>query len=148
MTDVKLGNSRYITPKDVYDKHKFACYRVAYLVKKYIDKPKVLVLHHAPSFQSSDPSLYPPSDYDWAYYSNFERIFAKKNNVKLCVHGHTHHNRIYRANGTVVCSNQRGYAGRERSAVEFDPSLCDITVREVIESVAGKWPDENDSSGD
>jgi Calcineurin-like phosphoesterase len=134
MTD-KEGYTRCITPKDVYDQHQTSRYKIASLVKAYPSKPKILITHHAPSWLSKKFSAYPAGDMDWAYYSNFERIMGKKNKIVLAVHGHTHDNSRYRVRGTVVCSNQRGYVGYDLGAASFDPSACDVTLPELLESL-------------
>jgi Icc-related predicted phosphoesterase len=129
------GYTRCIIPEDVYRRHIFCRRQVSLLVKKYGQKPKILITHHAPSWLSKKFSAHPHADMDWAYYSNMERTFQPKKKVLLAVHGHTHENSRYRANGTVVCSNQRGYAGYTAEAARFDPSACDITSKDLLESM-------------
>jgi hypothetical protein len=129
------GYTRGILPIDVYKQHKKSRYKVASLIKQHLSMPKILITHHAPSWLSKKFSAYPPGDADWAYYSNFERVMGKKNKLLLAVHGHTHDNSRYRIRSTVVCSNQRGYAGYDLGADNFDPTACDITFDDLIESM-------------
>jgi len=133
-TTAKEGWTTCLTPTDIQKEHQVARYRLAYLTKTHAHLPKVLITHHAPSWMSKKFSAYPAGDADWAYYSNFERIFAVKNRIKLAIHGHTHENCRYLCKGTVVVSNQRGYAGYDLGADSFDPHLCDVHLSELLQN--------------
>lgn len=84
------------------------------------DGKTVVVSHHLPSALSV-AERFRNSPLNPCFASNLDRLFGK---MDLWIHGHTHHNVDYMANGTRVVCNPRGYmsySGAENP--EFDPGL-------------------------
>ncbi|MFK7959728.1 MAG: metallophosphoesterase [Phycisphaerales bacterium] len=82
-------------------------------------EPVVVVTHHAPLAQSIGPQ-HQGSDLNGAFASDLSSIFTEYE-IRLWIHGHTHHCVDYMFEGTRVVSNQRGYPGEDTGA--FDPGL-------------------------
>jgi predicted phosphodiesterase len=74
-----------------------------------IDRPHVVVTHHAPSARSLAPATahLPVSA---AYGSHLDGL-VEASGAALWVHGHTHHPVDYKIGATRVLSNPRGYPG-------------------------------------
>jgi hypothetical protein len=60
---------------------------------------------------------------DGAYASDLDQLIAALTNVPFWVHGHTHVCRRYRIGHTTVCSNARGFDGRDASAKAFSTGV-------------------------
>lgn len=119
-----------MTPRD-FDKLHRKCKHWVYTASRLNPRSvKVLVTHHAPSWESHDGGR--PRPTDWAYYSSMDRLFQKKHQVVMAIHGHTHRNVAYVKGLTVVGTNQRGYVGHETAADEFDPKAGEIDIRKLF----------------
>lgn len=82
---------------------------------------RVVVTHHLPSWRSVAPPFIRAAS-NAAFASDLDALFGP---VTLWVHGHTHHSFDYRANGTRVVANPRGYpmkAGVYENP-RFEPAL-------------------------
>lgn len=92
---------------------------------KYIESclgdptPKVVVTHHAPSFQSISRDLYHGSNLNGAYASDLSDLILDHPDIHLWVHGHVHTPNDYMIGSTRVVSNPRGYSGYEETG--WDP---------------------------
>jgi len=79
-------------------------------LKAELSKPftgvTVVVSHHAPSFQSVH-AQYAGNVWNPCFISDMEDLM--RDGVDLWLHGHTHNNFDYRAGGTRVVCNPRGY---------------------------------------
>lgn len=84
------------------------------------DKKVVVATHHAPSLEGVSPSQR-TSRVNPAYLTDLTAVIEARPNIGVWVHGHTHVQTEYAVGGCRVLSNARGYAGRERAAVSFDP---------------------------
>lgn len=80
----------------------------------------VVVTHHLPSMLSV-ADRYKQEFLSACFASNLDHLFGK---MDLWVHGHTHDNFDYVANGTRVICNPRGYVTyRGQENFDFDPKL-------------------------
>ena len=74
---------------------------------------------------SSDLSVKPRYEHDYhmngAYRSNLEDFIVARPQIKLWIHGHTHHEFDYMVGDTRVVCNPRGYVGYERDSQEIEP---------------------------
>ena len=95
------------------------------------DRPVVLITHHAPSFKSGHGVEYNTAYLDDAYCGNLVDYLLEHPNIKLAVHGHTHHPEHYRIGETLVISNPRGYFPDEQISRHFDPQAEDIATEEI-----------------
>ncbi|HJW11090.1 MAG TPA: metallophosphoesterase [Albitalea sp.] len=94
------------------------------------DGPTVVVTHHAPSRRSIHPR-FADSRLNTCFVSDAEHLLGA-HRARLWIHGHTHDSFDYRANGTRVVCNPRGYAkGGVNENPLFDPHLMiEIDERE------------------
>lgn len=74
--------------------------------------PCVVVTHHAPSFKSVHPKYANDTYMNGGYASDLEHLMY--GNIKLWVHGHTHHPFDYMVGETRVVCNPLGYPGERR----------------------------------
>ena len=116
---VKQGYRR-LRPQDTLDEH--------YNTKNYIldilsktKTPVVVVGHHAPSHLSVKPQYENDYHINGAYRSDLSNIMLDNPQIRLWVHGHTHHDFDYQIGSTRVVCHPRGYVGYERGTHEEDP---------------------------
>ena len=114
------NGDRKFTVGDTIERHK----RSLKFLKDHLAKPfagkTVVVTHHLPSMLSV-PARFKESMLSACFASNLDYLFGKMN---LWVHGHSHDNVDFVANGTRVVCNPRGYVtynGAEN--FEFDPTF-------------------------
>jgi len=97
---------------------------LAWLATK-LDEPfegqTVVVTHHLPSVKSV-AARFIDTPLSACFVSHLDHLFGK---MDLWIHGHTHDNSDYVANGTRVICNPRGYVTSYRSVenVDFKPGL-------------------------
>jgi hypothetical protein len=99
-----------IRPQDVLDKFKISKNYIIEMLEKANElgiKNKIVVTHHAPSFQSVD-TRYRDDSLNPAYCSSLEEI-ALTYNVNLWTHGHQHCSNDYMIGDTRVICNAFGY---------------------------------------
>lgn len=96
---------------------------LAWLTEKLdtlFDGKTVVVTHHLPSAQSV-VERFKDSELSACFASNLDHLFGKMN---MWIHGHTHDNLDYVANGTRVICNPRGYdTYRGAENFHFNPKL-------------------------
>ena len=82
--------------------------------KQFIEKacskeiPNVVITHHAPSYNSIAPVYAHETEMNTGYATEILQDF-ENSNIKLWIHGHTHHCVDYVKHGIHVVSNQYGY---------------------------------------
>jgi predicted phosphodiesterase len=97
---------------------------LAWLTAK-LDEPfdgkTVVVMHHVPTSLSVAPQ-YKDDILSACFASNLDYLFGPK--IDLLIHGHTHTNFDYTANGTRIICNPRGYVSyRGQENFDFNPAL-------------------------
>ena len=114
------GNLHYriskLTPEDVLVDH-----------KDFLDKLNqlssynkiVVVGHHSPSKLSTKPQYEDDWEMNGGYSSDLNDFILDRPNIKLWVHGHTHHAFDYMVGSTRILCNPRGYVGYEVNEDEF-----------------------------
>ena len=114
------GNLHYriskLTPEDVLVDH-----------KDFLDKLNqlnshnkiVVVGHHSPSKLSTKPQYEKDWEVNGAYSSDLTEFINQHTEIKLWVHGHTHHAFDYNVGSTRILCNPRGYVGHEVNEDEF-----------------------------
>jgi len=89
-------------------------------VRQHFDGKTVVVTHHLPSMQSV-VDRYKDSPLSACFASELDCLFGK---MDLWIHGHTHDNLDYTANGTRVICNPRGYVTNQgQENCDFNPGL-------------------------
>lgn len=85
------------------------------------DGQTVVITHHLPSVKSV-AARFVDTPLSACFVSHLDHLFGK---MDLWIHGHTHDNSDYVANGTRVICNPRGYVTSHRSVEngDFKPSL-------------------------
>lgn len=98
-----------LKPADTCQRHRETRQYFEHVVKENKDKTVVVVGHHTPSFQSCHEAY--KSDYimNGAYHSDLTDIMLDNPNIKLWIHGHTHHCFDYVIGNCRVVCNPRGY---------------------------------------
>lgn len=80
-----------------------------------------VVGHHAPSKLSTKPQYEDDVLMNGAYSSDLSEFILDRPQIKVWVHGHTHHDFDYTIGETRIVAHPRGYVGYERSTQELDP---------------------------
>lgn len=117
---IQFGELGTFTPEHSIDLHQQS---LAWLIRK-LDEPfegrTVVVTHHLPS-KRSVAERFAESPLSACFASNLDKLFGK---MALWVHGHTHDNFDYVANGTRVVCNPRGYVTyRGAENARFNPMM-------------------------
>ncbi len=76
-----------------------------------VDRPLVVVTHHAPSLQGLNPR-FRGNGLDGAYASDLDGVIAASPRIRVWIHGHTHIARTYRIGDTTVRSNALGFLSK------------------------------------
>ena len=84
---------------------------------RFIDGPKVVITHHAPSARSV-PDKHAKDHLSAAFASHYDQL-VEDSGAALWIHGHTHHNVDYAIGSTRVVSNQRGYPGEDMQGFDL-----------------------------
>lgn len=93
-----------------------------------MEKPMVVISHHAPSLMSVDSSRYGINDMlNWSYASSLENQISYSN-FMLWHHGHNHVNRDYSIHQTRVICNPYGYFGYQLNRGYDEKMLIDLKI--------------------
>lgn len=102
-------NYASMSARDVATRHaKTLGYFRSVLAEQH-DKKFVVVGHHSPSFQSVHPTYAHETLMNGGYHSDLSEFILDHPQIKLWVHGHTHHPFDYVIGGTRIVCNPRGY---------------------------------------
>lgn len=104
----RTGYSK-ITPLDTFNRHKTTLEFFKTTIDSNNDKSIVVVGHHGPSFQSVHEQYRGFYQMNGAYQSELSEFILQRPQIKLWVHGHTHHPFDYMIGGTRIVCNPRGY---------------------------------------
>ena len=123
---VESRNYGRLQPTDTIKRH------IATLdyIRKTVDSDptqKYFVIgHQAPSKLSTKPRYEKDVHLNGAYSSDLSEFMLNRPQIKVWVHGHTHHEFDYMIGSTRVVANPRGYVGYERQSQEDDPYFPQI----------------------
>lgn len=104
-------NKRVLQPNDIYAYHQTSLTWLQEKLAKYKNDNLVVITHHAPSAKSLTDRVNPQAVWP-AYASDLEQLIIDSN-VKLWIHGHTHHAWDYKIGNTRIICNPRGYPGQK-----------------------------------
>ena len=104
-----------LTPSDVLEEHKDFLSKLDSVKADKI----VVVGHHSPSKLSTKPQYEKNWELNGAFSSDLNDYINEHTQIKLWVHGHTHHNFDYMVGETRILCNPRGYAGYEQQESEW-----------------------------
>jgi len=79
----------------------------------------VVVGHHSPSKLSTKPQYEKDWEMNGGYSSDLTKFIKDHPEIKLWVHGHTHHNFDYMVGETRILCNPRGYINYEQQANDW-----------------------------
>ena len=123
MSVYQTYHKKTIIAQDTFDRHikskQFIIDKLNYACEQGI-KNKIILSHHAPSFQSVD-NQFRGDALNPAYCSDLESIMVDYN-VTLWCHGHQHTSNDYMIENTRVIINSFGYHGYEVNP-KFNPNL-------------------------
>ncbi len=113
------GNERFSPARSV-ELHEQSLAWMKEILDMPFDGKTVVVTHHLPSAQSV-AERFKDSMLSACFASELNYLFGK---MDLWIHGHTHDNMDYKANGTRVICNPRGYVTyRGSENFDFNPKL-------------------------
>ena len=98
-----------LKPHDTVMRHKQMLGYIKTVVAERPDEKFVVVGHHSPSFQSVHEGYKSETLMNGAYHSDLSEFILDRPQIKLWVHGHTHHPFDYMIGETRVVCNPRGY---------------------------------------
>lgn len=98
-----------LKPHDTVIRHKDSLDYIKTVVAEQPDEKFVVVGHHSPSFQSVHKQYKSEYLMNGAYHSDLSDFILDRPQIKLWVHGHTHHPFDYMIGETRVVCNPRGY---------------------------------------
>lgn len=105
-----IGGDPYqkpITPELILNIHKNDVGYIEQELERFKDKKRVVITHHAPSWQSVSPGFI--GDYlNGAYVSNLEELILN-HQPDMWIHGHTHSSFDYKIGETRILCNPVGY---------------------------------------
>lgn len=108
---IRLESKNYgkLTPNDCSQWFDESKNYIDVITDAYSDKKVIVMSHHAPSFKSINMSRSDNIYDNGAYASELDEFIMSKENIKLWVHGHTHHVSDYYIGSCRVICNPRGY---------------------------------------
>ena len=98
-----------LKPADTVIRHKHMLGYIKQVVAEKQDEKFVVVGHHSPSFMSVHAGYKSETLMNGAYHSDLSEFILDRPQIKLWVHGHTHHPFDYMIGETRVVCNPRGY---------------------------------------
>jgi len=98
-----------LKPADTVVRHRHMLGFIKQVVAEKPDEKFVVVGHHSPSFQSAHEMYKHDTLMNGAYHSDLSEFILDRPQIKLWVHGHTHHPFDYMIGETRVVCNPRGY---------------------------------------
>ena len=98
-----------LKPHDTVIRHRHMLGYIKTIVAEKPDEKFVVVGHHSPSFQSVHEGYRGETLMNGAYHSDLSEFILDRPQIKLWVHGHTHHPFDYMIGETRVVCNPRGY---------------------------------------
>ena len=102
-------NYATMSARDVVDRHARTLGYFKSVIAEQHDKKFVVVGHHSPSFQSVHEQYRDEYLMNGGYHSDLSEFILDHPQIKLWVHGHTHHPFDYMIGETRIVCNPRGY---------------------------------------
>lgn len=110
---------RHLSPELSAEEHAL---NVAYIDRQTSEPGTYVVIgHHAPSRQSTHPRYAADVIMNGAFSSDLDAFIAARPQIKVWLHGHTHHSFDYMIGATRIVCNPRGYVRYDLNP-EFDPA--------------------------
>lgn len=113
---------RRLSPDDTVVAHEHTINSLRSVLSECDFEDRVVVVgHHAPCKASTKPGYEDDNLINGAYSSDITNLILGNPNIKLWVHGHTHHEFDYMVGSTRIVTNPRGYVGFERGTQSEQP---------------------------
>lgn len=122
----KNKNGDKLTPHDTLTIHRHSLDFIRSTVEDNPTQKYVVVGHMAPSTLSIHHSHINNTLLNGAYVSGCENFIFDHPQIKLWIHGHTHHAFDYTINETRIVCSPRGYAEHEPQAKNYIPAIIEI----------------------
>jgi hypothetical protein len=105
------SNMGKFEPDDALIDHKLALTKLHEMLYEWdvIDKPCIVMTHHAPTLKSIHPK-YGTDALNFAFVSDLSETIMLHPNMRYWIHGHTHTSFDYMVDHCRVIANPRGYA--------------------------------------
>ena len=98
-----------MSARDVVNRHARTLQYFRSVLAEQHDKKFVVVGHHSPSYQSIHETYAHETLMNGGYHSDLSEFILDHPQIKLWVHGHTHHPFDYKIGDTRIVCNPRGY---------------------------------------
>ena len=102
-------NYAAMSARDVVERHRKTLQYFRSVLAEQHDRKFVVVGHHSPSFQSVHETYKHETLMNGGYHSDLSEFILDHPQIKLWVHGHTHHPFDYVIGETRIVCNPRGY---------------------------------------
>jgi len=118
------GEKQKLIPEDTIAECKRTRDKIQEFIDLKTDKKKVLITHHAPSYESV-PDRYKMHQLNEAYVEDISNMLYDSD-IKVAVHGHIHFPACYTIGNTYVVSNPRGYFPSEPESHSWDFEIVNV----------------------
>lgn len=112
--------------KDACDEHQKTLDYIDVVISGKSDQKFVVVGHHSPSKKSIKPQYEHDTLTNGGYSSDLDFFIEDRPQIKVWVHGHTHHTFEYMVGETRIVCNPRGYKGYEEQADNFKLKYIEV----------------------
>jgi len=123
---VDKGLYHKLTPEHTFHEHKKTLAYFKKTLDENVDKPFVILTHHAPSFQSVADEFKYDKHMNGGYASELSEFILDHPQIKIWTFGHMHHRHRYYMGDTLLVANPKGYCGHESSAADFVVKTIDL----------------------
>lgn len=108
---IRVENKGYhrMIPNDCHEWHIRTKQYIRLVASEHRDKNVIVMTHHAPSYQSIHPNYRGQKHENGFFASDLSEFILDGENIKLWVHGHTHHQWSYEIGQCKIECNPRGY---------------------------------------
>ena len=118
---VEARNFGKLHPTDTIRRHIATLEHIRKTVDADKDRKYFVVGHMAPSKLSTHPRYGDEYHMNGGYSSDLSQFIMDRPQIRVWVHGHTHHLFDYVLGSTRIVANPRGYVGYERATQAEDP---------------------------
>jgi RNAse (barnase) inhibitor barstar len=147
MNDYRVVQNHYadqglyhkLTPEFTFREHIKTLEAFKPLLTKNVERPVVMITHHAPSFLSVADVYKDEYHMNGGYASDLSEFILDYPQIKFWLHGHMHNVSDYQIGDTRILCNPRGYVGHEAQSDNFKVKSFSVFPEEHPVIVRGSW---------